>query len=329
MKALVAQRLAGLDALVLDEVAAPKPGTGEVLIGIGAVGLNLADVAALSGERHPRPDLPFTPGLEVAGLVAAIGPDVSGLQPGDRVAAFLDWGGLAEGAVARADLCARLPDGMAFSTAAGLPFTYAGAVIALRERARLAPGETVLVLGAGGHAGLAAIDISKKLGARVIAVASGESRGSEAAEHGADEIIDSSARPLSESVTALTGSAGVNLIYDPVGGDAFEMSLLTLASGGRVISAGFAGGRIPRVNLPALHARDAVLIAANTPLTVQAHPAQALAALEDAIAWTVEGAIAPRIAAQFPLSDAKAALDYVKSRRNTGAVIVTAGSESL
>ncbi|HWA30930.1 MAG TPA: NADPH:quinone oxidoreductase family protein [Rhizomicrobium sp.] len=329
MKALVAQRLAGLEALALDEVAAPAPGPGEVLIGVGAVGLNLADVAALAGERHPRPDLPFTPGLEVAGLVAATGPDVSGFQPGDRVAAFVGWGGLAEGAVAKAELCARLPDGMALTTAACLPVAYAGALIALRERARLAAGETVLVLGAGGHAGLAAVDIAKKQGARVIAVASGEIRGSEAGERGADEVVDSSARPLSESVAALTHGAGVNVVYDPVGGDAFEMSLLTLANGGRVISAGFAGGRIPRVNLPALHARDAVLFAANTPLTVLAHPADAKAALADVIAWANEAAFEPRIAAQFTLSDAKAGLDYVKSRRNTGAVIVTVGSESL
>lgn len=328
MRGLLAQRLAGLEALAIEDVAAPMPGPDEMLIGVGAAGVNLADVAALGGERHPRPDLPFVPGLEVAGIVAAIGPGVCGFSPGDRVAAFVRWGGLAEGAVARAELCAHLPDSMTFAYAAGLPIAYAGALLALRERARLVAGETVLVLGAGGHAGLAAIDIAKKLGARAIAVASGESRGSEAAGRGADEIVDSSARPLSESVAALTGGAGVNAIYDPVGGDAFEMSLLTLANGGRVVSAGFAGGRIPRVNLPALYARDAELISANTPLTVQAHPAQAGAALRDTIAWASEGAIAPKIAAQFALPDAKVALEYVKARRNTGAVIVTVGNES-
>jgi NADPH2:quinone reductase len=328
MKVLIAQRLSGLDALLADEVNAPAPGPGEVLIGVGAAGLHLADLAALSGERHPRPAVPFTPGLEAAGLIAAIGPGVSGFKPGDRVVAFLDWGGLAEGAVAKAALCAAIPEGIGFPVGASLPAAYGGAVLALRERARLVPGETVLVLGAGGHAGLAAVQVAKKLGARVIAVASGESRGSEAADHGADEVVDSAARPLSESVAALTGNAGVHVIYDPVGGDAFEMALLTLANGGRVISAGFAGGRVPRINMAALYARDAELIGANTPLTAQAHPSLAQKALADVIAWVQEGAIAPRIAAQFPLADFKPAFNYVKGRRNSGSVIVNIGKES-
>ena len=327
MKTLIAQRLSGLEALAADEVSAPAPGPGEVLIGVGAAGLHLADLAALSGERHPRPNLPFTPGLEVAGLVAAVGSDVGGMAPGDRVAAFVDWGGLAEGAVARASLCAVLPDGMAFSVAASLPVAYAGALLALRERARLSAGETVLVLGAGGHAGLAAVEIAKKLGARVIAVASGESRGSEAGERGADDVVDSSSRPLSESVAALTNNTGVSVIYDPVGGDAFEMALLTLADGGRVISSGFAGGRVPRINMSALYARDAELISANTPLAVQANPILAQKALRDVVAWASEGTISPRIAAQFTLADMKPAFNYVKGRRNTGSVIVTVGKE--
>ena len=328
MKALIAQRLSGLEALAAEEISAPSPGPGEVLIGVGAAGLHLADLAALSGERHPRPGLPFTPGLEVAGLVAAVGPDVAGFGPGDRVAAFVDWGGMAEGVVAKASLCARIPDSIGFALAAGLPVAYAGALLALRERARLAVGETVLVLGAGGHAGLAAVEIAKKLGARVIAVASGESRGGEAGERGADDVIDGSSRPLSESVAALTSNAGANVVFDPVGGDAFEMALLTLADGARVISSGFAGGRVPRVNVSALYARDAELISANTPLAVQANPALAQKALRDVIAWASEGAITPRIAAQFALADMKPAFNYVKARRNTGPVIVTIGSEN-
>ena len=328
MKALIAQRLSGLEALAADEVSAPTPGPGEVLIGVGAAGLHLADIAALSGERHPRPDLPFTPGLEVAGLVAAVGTDVTALKPGDRVAAFVDWGGLAEGVVAKASLCAIIPDGMAFSIAASLPVAYGGALLALRDRARLGAGETVLVLGAGGNAGLAAVEIAKRLGARVIAVASGESRGSEAIERGADQVVDSSSRPLSESVAALTNNGGVDVVFDPVGGDAFEMALLTLANGGRVISSGFAGGRIPRINMSALYARDAELISANTPLTVKALPALAQKALADVIAWTAGAKIGPRIAAQFTLADAKPAFNYVKGRRNTGAVIVTIGKET-
>jgi NADPH2:quinone reductase len=322
MKALIAQRLSGLDALALEEIAAPAPGPGEVLIGVAAAGLHLADLAALAGERHPRPELPFVPGLEASGLVAAVGDGVDGLKAGDRVVAFLDWGGLAEGAVAKASLCAPVPDNVSFSHAAALPVTYAGALMALRDRAQLMPGETVLVLGAGGHAGLAAVTIAKKLGARVLAVASGETRGREAAERGADAVVDSSVRPLSESVLALAGAAGVDVVFDPVGGDAFEMALLTLASGARVLSSGFAGGRVPRVNMSALYARDASLICTNLPLTVRAEPDFARRALRDVLAWAANSEITPNIAAQFPVTDAKPAFEYVKGRRNAGAVII-------
>jgi NADPH2:quinone reductase len=328
MKALIAQRLSGIAALAADEIAAPKPGPGEVLIAVGAGGVHLADIAALTGERHPRPRLPFIPGLEVAGLVAAVGADVTNLAPGDRVVAFLSWGGLAEGAVAQAELCAKLPDAIPLSLGASLPMAFAGALLALRDRARLAAGETLLVLGAGGYAGIAAVQIGKKLGARVIAVAAGEARGSEAVECGADELIHGAAKPLSESVAALTAGKGVDVIFDPVGGDAFEMAVMTLAIGGRLVSAGFAAGRVPRINMSAIYARDAELLAANTPLTVLKYPAHANAALNDVIAWTVEGSIHPRIAAQFPLAGAKPAFDYISSRRGSGAVIITIGKES-
>ena len=328
MKALIAHRLVGIDALASDEIAAPTPGTGQVLIAVGAAGLHLTDLAALAGDRHPRPALPFIPGLEAAGLVAAVGEGVSDLTAGDRVVTFLDWGGLAEGAIAKAALCAKLPDGMAFSTAAGLPVAYGGALLALRDRASLAVGETLLVMGAGGQAGLAAVEIGKRLGARVIAVVGGAARGSEASELGADDIVDAASRPLSESVSALTGAKGVDVIFDPVGGDAFEIALMTLARGGRMISAGFAAGRIPRVNVGALFARNAALIAANIPFAVQDNPVAAQAALNDVIAWTADGSLRPRVAAQFPLGDVRPAFDYIKARRGAGAVIVTIGQDS-
>jgi NADPH:quinone reductase len=327
MKALVAHRLVGLDGLAAEDIAAPTPGPGEVLVGVGAATIHLADVAALAGERHPRPALPFTPGLEAAGLIAAVGPEVEGFKQGDRVAAFLPWGGLAEGAVTSAALCAKLPDSLGFAVAASLPIVYAGALMALRDRARLGVGQTLLVLGGGGEAGLAAVEIGKRLGARVIAVTN-ESRGSEASERGADHLIDAASRPLTESVGALTANKGVDVAFDPVGGDAFEIAQLTLQAGGRMVSAGFAGGRVPRVNLAAFHARNAELIAANTPLAAQNDPLRAQMALRDVIAWAEEGIITPKIAAQFTLADMRPAFDYVKQRRNAGAVVITIGKEA-
>jgi NADPH2:quinone reductase len=328
MRALIAQRLSGLDALAVGETAAPQPGPGEVLLGVAAASVHMADLAAVAGDRHPRPSLPFTPGLEAAGLVAAVGPQVTGLAPGDRVAAFLAWGALSEGAVVRTALCVKLPDDIPLRLGACLPMVYGGALIALRERARLKAGETLMVLGAGGNIGLGAIEVGKKLGARVIAVATGETRGNEAAERGADDVVDASSRPLSETIASLTDGKGVDVIFDPVGGDALEMAQLSLSDGGRAVVTGFASGRVPRINMSAIFARDGEVISANTLLTVQNDPALAQRALHDVVAWTLDGSIKPRIAAQFDVAQFRPAFDYVKARRNAGAVVVTFGKEN-
>jgi NADPH2:quinone reductase len=323
MKAYRAHRLAGLDLLALDEAAAPEPAAGQVLIAVKAVGIHLADFAALSGERAPRPAVPFTPGLEVVGAVAALGDGVRKLKPHQRVVAFVPWGGLAEGALASAELCVPAPEALTDVQAASLPVAYAGAILALREKAGLQKGESVLVLGAGGFIGLAAVEAAKQLGARVIAAAGGEARSALAGEHGADHIVDSSSEVLADRVKEFTGGKGADVIFDPVGGDAFEAAMGAGATGARFICAGFAGGRVPRVNLAQFFARDLHLVAVNLPLTVASHPARARAALEDAVKWAVEGKFQPRIAAQFPLAEARHALEYVKARRGNGAVVVT------
>jgi len=323
MKALRAHRLAGPEVLALEEVPASAPGPGEVLIAVKAAGIHLADFAALAGERSPRPDVPFTPGLEVAGTVAGLGKGVTGLKKGKRVVAFVPWGGLAEQAIAPSAVCIAIPDALADAQAASLPLAYGGAVLALRDKAGLAKGETVLVLGAGGFMGLAAIEAAKQLGARVIAAAGGEARLTTASEYGADHIIDAASAVLADAVRELTGGHGADVIFDPVGGDAFEAAMGAAANGARFVSTGFAAGRVPRVNLAALFARDMRLMAANIPLTVKSHPARARAALEDVVAWAAAGAIHPRVSAQFTLAEARHAFEYVKARRGNGAVVVT------
>ncbi|HTQ12717.1 MAG TPA: NADPH:quinone oxidoreductase family protein [Rhizomicrobium sp.] len=322
MKAYRAQRLAGLEMLALEEVPTPSPPTGAVAIAVRAAGLHLADFAALSGDRAPRPELPFTPGLEVAGTVGTAG--AKGLRKGQRVAAFVPWGGLAEQALTPAELCVAVDDTIDDAEAASLPIAYAGAILALRDKARLEKGETVMVLGAGGHIGLAAAQVAKQLGARVIAVAAGE-RGTQASEMGADHAIDSAAEPLDTRARELTGGKGVDVIFDPVGGDAFEAAISSAAIGGRVVCAGFASGRVPRINVPSFFSRDLHLVASNLPVTFQSWPALARAALEDAAKWAAEKKIRPRVAAKFPLAEARNAFEYVKSRRGNGAVIVTMG----
>lgn len=323
MKAFRAHRLAGLEVLALEETAAPVPAAGEVLIAVKAAGIHLADFAALAGERSPRPHLPFTPGLEVAGTVAGLGDGVRGLKKGQHVVAFVPWGGLAEQAIAPASVCVAIPQALTDAQAAGLPLAYGGAILALRDKARLSEGETVLVLGAGGFMGLAAVEAAKQLGTRVIAAGAGEARVALAREHGADHVVDAANAVLSQAVMELTGGKGADVIFDPVGGDAFEAAIGAAATGARLVSTGFAGGRVPRVDLAALFARDLYLMAANIPLTVQSHPALARAALEDAVAWAEAGTIHPRIAAQFPFAEARHAFEYVKARRGNGSVVVT------
>jgi NADPH2:quinone reductase len=320
MKAYRAHRLAGLEMLALEDAPAPEPASGQVAIAVKAVGIHLADLAALVGERTPRPGVPFTPGLEVAGTVTS---GAKGLKKGQQVVAFVPWGGLAEIVVTSAELCVPLPDGLSHADAAGLPLAYAGAILALREKASLAKGETVLVMGAGGYPGLAALEAAKQLEARVIAAAAGEARLAPAGELGADHVIDTSAEVLADRVKELTGGKGADVIFDPVGADAFEAAVGAAAFGARLISAGFAAGRVPRVNLAAFFARDLNLMTANVPLMVQAHPARARAALASAVLWAAEKRIHPRIAAQFAFADARHAFEYVKQRRGNGAVVVT------
>lgn len=319
MKAFRTHRLGGMPAL--EEAPLPEPGPGEVRIAVKAAGLHLADVAALAGDRAPKPSLPFTPGFEAAGLVTAVGEGVAGFAPGQPVLAFLPAGGLAEEAVARAALCVALPEALSFEMAAALPVAYAGALMALRDQARLAAAETLLVLGAGGQAGLAAVAIGKELGARVIAAAGAEERRSAALAQGADDAVDGSSASLADSVLSLTG--GAHVIFDPVGGDAFSAALRAGRDGARYIAAGFAAGRAPSANVQTLFARNIQLLTANVPVMAANDPARARNALQDVMAWTIEGKIKPRIAARFALMQAAHALDYVKARRDSGAVIVT------
>ncbi len=322
MKVFRSARLGGVGELALEDAPVPSPGPDEVVIALQAAGVNLADIAAASGERRPLPPTPFVPGLEGAGTIAAVGARVKGLKEGDVVAAFFPWGAFAQQAVTKAALVVLLPPGVTPQEAAMLPMAYAGARLALKDRARLAKGETVLVLGAGALGGLAAVEVANALGARVFAAASGATRGQPASAI-ADEVIDTGAAPLDQRVMALTDNAGADVIFDPVGGEAFEAASKACAVGGRFVCTGFASGRMPRVDLALLFARDAQLLTANIPQMVLADPARARAALKDVLEWAAQKKIRPRIAAKFHLRETAAALDYVRARRGHGGVIVT------
>lgn len=322
MRAYRARRLGGPQSLSVEEVEPPRPGPGEVLIAVEAAGLHLADLAALAGERVPSPSLPFTPGLDVAGTVAELGEGVESLKPGDRVAAFVHWGGLAERVVARAALCIPIPADLAAAQAAALPFAFGGALLALQGRAGLGKGETLLVLGAGGNAGLAAVRIGALLGANVIGAATGELRKTQSLEHGAVHIVDPGVVALGEAVRKLTDGRGADVVFDPVGGEGSGAALNALAEGGRFISAGFASGRPPAFDLVRLFQRAGRLFTANTVVEVERDPQAAGAALRRLVDWVAEKRFEPRVAAQFSFAEMGPAFDYVASRKGTGAVIV-------
>ena len=325
IKAFRAHRLVGLDAAAVEDVPQPVPGAGEIAVAVEAASVQLADLAALSGARRPTPEVPFTPGLEGAGRVVAIGPDVTSHAVGDRVCAYFPTGCLAECALTLASLAVPLPKRVAAQSAAALPFAYAGALMGLRDKARLGEGETLLVMGAGGLAGLAAVEVGKILGARVIAAASGEDRAAGAVASGADHTVDPAAAQLGEAVNAITGGKGADVIFDPVGGDAFQAALAAGATGARFVIAGFASGKPGEVKTGLFYARDRQLVASNTLLAIAAYPLRALAALATVVEWAAEGKIEPRIAAKFALKDARHAFDYVRTRRGSGAVVVTMG----
>ena len=322
MKAYRAHRLAGPQGLVLEEAEEPKPGTGEVLIGVEAVGLELADLAAVAGERRPRPKLPFTPGLQVAGRIVARGARVRGHAVDSPVIAFVPWGGLAERVVAASAACVAVPDNLTMFQAAALPFAYGGAFMALDDKAGIKTGQTVLVLGAGGHAGLAAISVAKALGAVVIAVASGAERLSQAKELGADHIVDAGLVSIASGVEEATKGKGVDVVYDPVGGEASSAALSALSPEGRIVLAGFASGKAPIIDAVKLFSCGGSLLTANTVLAAEKNPAAMGAALARVVGWVKDGQFVPRIAAQFSFAEIRPAFDYVASRRGSGAVIV-------
>ena len=247
MRAMVCQRLEGPEALSLEDWPEPVPGPGEVLIAVAAAALNFADLLALKGRYQERLEPPFVPGLEVAGRVAGLGAGVEGLKEGNRVLALVDGGGYAERAVAKASDVFVLPEDLDWATGAGFPITYGSAHGALVWRAALQPGETLAVHGAAGGVGLAAVECGKALGARVIASARGAQRLEVARRHGADETLDSTGEDLRQRMKDLTDGRGVDVVFDPVGGEVFEASLRAAAWGARLVVVGFAGGGVPQI----------------------------------------------------------------------------------
>ena len=247
MRAIVCHEWGSIDQLTLEDIDKPMPGDGEVLIRVEASAVNFADSIMVAGRYQTKPALPFTPGLETAGVVTECGPGVTEFAPGDRVMAILAYGGLAEYAIAKVAETFRIPSSMSFDEAGAFPVSYLSSHVAIRWLGRLEPGETMLVLGAAGGVGLTAVEIGKAMGARVIAAASSPEKLAVAREHGADELVNYTTENLTERVMELTFDKGVNVVYDPVGGALFDAALSATGWGGRILIVGFVGG-VPQIS---------------------------------------------------------------------------------
>jgi len=324
MKALLCKAFGPAATLVLEDVDSPRPKGNEVLIEVQAAGVNFPDTLIIEGKYQFKPPFPFSPGGEVAGLVSAVGDKVAHLKTGDRVMALTGWGGFAEQVAAPAYNVLPVPGSMELNIAAAFGMTYGTSMHALRQRANLQPGETLLVLGAAGGVGLAAVEIGKAMGARVIAAASSAEKLEVARNAGADELINYSEQSLKDEVKRLTAGNGVDVIYDPVGGPLFEEAFRCMAWNGRFLVVGFAaGGGIPALpaNLPLL--KGASLVGVFWGSFAGRQPADNADNFRQLFAWHAEGKLKPLVSQTFPLKRGGEAIAALGQRKAVGKLVVT------
>jgi NADPH:quinone reductase len=321
MRALICRNWGDVGQLELGEAPVPEPKAGEVLIRVEATAVNYADAIMVAGRYQTKPELPFSPGLETAGVVEKCGPDVVSFAPGDRVMAILAYGGLAEFAVAPAAETWRIPEGMSFAEAGAFLIAYISSHVAIRWQGRLEPGETLLVLGAAGGVGLAAVEIGKAMGAHVIAAASSPERLAVAAEHGADAAIDYAREDLVERVMALTQGKGADVCFDPVGGRLFDKALSSLGWGGRILLIGFVGG-VPQIPANRLLVKHRAALGSSLRYFRWHAPEKLRASVEELLRWYGEGRLKPLVTHRLPLAQGVAALRLLTERRAFGKVVV-------
>jgi NADPH:quinone reductase len=325
MRAVLCREWGGPEKLAVENVASAPVGEGMVRIAVQAAGINFADLLLISGQYQEKPAFPFTPGMEASGTVTEAGAGVSAFKPGDRVMALTGTGAYAEEVVVDAGRVYKIPDKMDFVSAAGFPVTYGTSHGAFDWRAHLKPGEWLLVHGAAGGVGLTAVEIGKVMGAKVIACAGSPEKLEIARQHGADHLIDYSREDIRERVKAITGGLGADVVYDPVGGEAFDASLRSIAWGGRIIIIGFASGRIPQIPANILLVKNMDVIG----FYWGSHQARKPELLRDSytklLGWFEEGKLRPHVSAQFKLKDVALALDMLRQRKSTGKVVLVNG----
>lgn len=304
----------------LTRIAQPEPGPGQILVRIAACGLNFADLLMIKGQYQDTPKAPFTLGMEVAGVVEALGPGVTAPAPGTRVAVFAGHGGLAEYGVFEAARAVPIPDAMPFVEAAGFLVAYGTSHLALTHRAALRPDERLLVLGAAGGVGLTAVELGAILGAEVIAVARGADKLAVAQAAGARHLIDSETADLRAALKAL---GGVDVVYDAVGGAGFDAALRATRPDGRILSIGFASGEVPQIAANLILIKNISVMGFYWGGYLRFAPDLLTASLAEVLALYDAGRIQPHVSATYPLAQAGDALDLLRSRKSTGKVVVT------
>lgn len=329
MRALRVEKFGQPADCVLAELDPPSPGAGEVAIAVRAMGVNFPDLLVIGGRYQFLPDRPFTPGKEAAGVITALGPDVTGLAVGDRVSTQLEYGAFAEAIVAPAAQTYAIPQAMPFTTAAALGLTYQTAHFALLERGRFRPGETVLVTGASGGVGLAAVQLAKALGGSVLAGISNPEKAEAVLAAGADAIIDLGAEDLradlKRQVLAASGDRGADVVIENVGGAVFEASLRALAWSGRLVVVGFAGGEIPSARANYILVKNITVTGLHWSDYRDRTPEKVAGVMAELYELWQAGKIDPHVMASYPLERFAEALDDIRHRRVVGKVVLTVG----
>ena len=322
MKAVLCREWGPAETLVVEDVPAKDPGPGEVRVRVKAAGVNFPDVLIIQKKYQMQPALPFTPGSEAAGEVIAVGEGVTHVKPGDPVMAYAGIGCFAEEVTAPADKVMRIPAGVSFEVAAAFTLTYGTSWHAIRDRAALQPGETMLVLGAAGGVGLSAIEIGKAIGARVIAAASTDEKLAVCRDHGADATINYETEDLREAIKRETGGKGPDVIYDPVGGKFAEPAFRSIAWRGRYLVIGFAAGQIPSIPLNLALLKGASIVGVFWGEFTKREPQANLAGMKEMIGWLNEGRLRPHVSGRYRLEQVPQALNDMSARKVTGKVLI-------
>lgn len=325
MKAVVCKAWGPPESLVVEDRAPLEAAPGMVVVSVKAANVKFSDTLIIANKYQTKPELPFVPGGEVAGVIKAVGAGVTDWKVGDRVSAQSASGGYAEEVSVEADRLQAVPDGCDYAAAAGLTSTYGTSYYALTDRGQLKAGETLLVLGASGGVGLAAVEIGKALGAKVIACASSAEKLAVCREHGADETINYNTEDMRARVKAITKGKGLDVVYDPVGGDYSELALRDMAWGGRFLVIGFAAGPIPKISLNLALIKGCSIVGVWMGAMTKRDPAQRLTISREMWRLYAEGKIKPHVWGTYPLAKAADALNAISGRQVAGKVVLTMG----